>query len=110
MDDLDFEADEVPAKRLKRKSSTTSPRRQAKQKTTKSARLQKNGELYVFAISEAQLKLDTAAILKEEAKLKLEEAEYRKEEARMRMICATYKLQKLREECEDAPEDIDGEK
>lgn len=109
MDELGFETDELPAKRLKRKLST-SPRRQAKQRNPKSARLQKNGELYVFAISEAQLKLDTAAILKEEAKLKLEEAEYRKEEARMRMICATYKLQKLREECEDAAEEADGEK
>ncbi|XP_011504228.1 PREDICTED: myb/SANT-like DNA-binding domain-containing protein 3 [Ceratosolen solmsi marchali] len=97
--ELSFDVDDVPPKKMKRK--TISPKKQIKQKIQKSNKIQKNSELYEFAISEAQLKLDTASLLKEEAKLKLEEAEYRKEEARMRMICITYKLQKLREECED---------
>lgn len=59
--------------------------------------LQKEDELHDLAFSEAQIKLDIAAMLKEEARLKLEEAEYRKEEARLRMIFFTYKLEKLRE-------------
>ena len=104
MDELPFEAEmETNVKKLKRK--TTSPKKQVKQKVQKYSKVQKNHELHEYTISEAQLRLDTAAILKEEAKLKLEEAEYRKEEARMRMVCATYKLQKLREECDDALED-----
>ncbi|XP_014232069.1 uncharacterized protein LOC106655974 [Trichogramma pretiosum] len=75
------------------------PKIQKAYKTKKS-----NNEMHEYTMSEAQLKLDTAAILKEEAKLRLEEAEYKKEEAKMRMICASYKLQKLREEYESAIE------
>lgn len=92
--------EDPPTKKMKKKS----PKNQVKQKIPKSNKMQKN-ELYEYTISEAQLKLDTAALLKEEAKLKLEEAEYRKEEARMRMICANYKLQRLREDCEAAIDD-----
>ena len=103
MDELLFDSEDPPTKRMKKK--TISPKKQIKQKMQKSNKTQRNNELQEFAISEAQLKLDTAAILKEEAKLRLEEAEYKKEEAKMRMICATYKLQKLREDCDDAVED-----
>lgn len=60
-----------------------------------------NDQLSEFAILEAQLRLDTAALLKEEAKLKLKEAQFKQEEARLRMVCATYKLQKLKEDCAD---------
>lgn len=108
MDETSFDAGEPPTKKVKRKNA--SPKKQAKQKVQKASKFQKNSELHDFAISEAQLKLDTAAILKEEARLKLEEAEYRKEEARMRMICITYKLQKLREDCELGEFDEEGHK
>lgn len=104
-DETSFDISEPPTKKIKKKN--TSPKKQVKQKVQKSSKFQKNSELHEFAISEAQLKLDTAAILKEEARLKLEEAEYRKEEARMRMICITYKLQKLREDCDFGEYDDD---
>ncbi|XP_008208597.1 uncharacterized protein LOC103316501 [Nasonia vitripennis] len=100
MDKIFVDTEDPPSKKMKKKS----PKNQIKPKLPKSNKMQKN-ELYEYTISEAQLKLDTAALLKEEAKLKLEEAEYRKEEARMRMICANYKLQRLREDCEAAIDD-----
>ncbi|OXU27369.1 hypothetical protein TSAR_004201 [Trichomalopsis sarcophagae] len=100
MDKVFVDTEDPPSKKMKKKS----PKNQIKPKLPKSNKMQKN-ELYEYTISEAQLKLDTAALLKEEAKLKLEEAEYRKEEARMRMICANYKLQRLREDCEAAIDD-----
>lgn len=50
-------------------------------------------ELHVLALSEAQIKVDIAAMMKEEARImleeariKLEEAHYRKEEARFKML------------------------
>lgn len=59
---------------------------------------QREEELHMLALSEAQLKVDIAAMLKEEAKIKLEEAHYRKEEARLRMLLFTYKLNRKEEE------------
>ncbi|CAL7939328.1 unnamed protein product [Xylocopa violacea] len=58
----------------------------------------KEEELHVLALSEAQMKVDIAAMLKEEAKIKLEEAHYRKEEARLRMLLFTYKLDRIKED------------
>ncbi|XP_011689737.1 PREDICTED: myb/SANT-like DNA-binding domain-containing protein 3 [Wasmannia auropunctata] len=55
-------------------------------------------ELHVLALSEAQMKVDIAAMLKEEARIKLEEAHYRKEEARLRMLLFTYKLDRIKDE------------
>ncbi|OAD58090.1 Myb/SANT-like DNA-binding domain-containing protein 3 [Eufriesea mexicana] len=60
--------------------------------------LHKEEELYVLALSEAQMKVDIAAMLKEEARIKLEEAHYRKEEARLRMLLFTYKLDRIKED------------
>ncbi|KMQ89966.1 hypothetical protein RF55_10334 [Lasius niger] len=59
---------------------------------------QREEELHMLALSEAQLKVDIAAMLKEEAKIKLEEAHYRKEEARLRTLLFTYKLDRKEEE------------
>lgn len=56
----------------------------------------KDEELHVLALSEAQIKVDIAAMLKEEARIKLEEAHYRKEEARLRMLLFTYKLDRMK--------------
>ncbi|XP_011160352.1 myb/SANT-like DNA-binding domain-containing protein 3 [Solenopsis invicta] len=55
-------------------------------------------ELHVLALSEARMKVDIAAMLKEEARVKLEEAHYRKEEARLRMLLFTYKLDRIKDE------------
>ncbi|XP_076238511.1 uncharacterized protein LOC143181789 [Calliopsis andreniformis] len=63
-------------------------------KTRKS--LHREEELHVLALSEAQMKVDIAAMLKEEARIKLEEAHYRKEEARLRMLLFTYKLDRMK--------------
>ncbi|XP_046830507.1 uncharacterized protein LOC124429367 [Vespa crabro] len=60
--------------------------------------LQKEDELQLLALSEAQIKVDVAAMLKEEARIKLEEAHYRKEEARLRMLFFTYKLERIKED------------
>lgn len=57
---------------------------------------QREEELHMLALSEAQMKVDIAAMLKEEARIKLEEAHYRKEEARLRMLLFTYKLDKVK--------------
>lgn len=62
----------------------------------KSARQEE--QLHVLALSEAQMKVDIAAMLKEEARIKLEEAHYRKEEARLRMLLFTYKLDRIKED------------
>ncbi|XP_072746149.1 uncharacterized protein [Anoplolepis gracilipes] len=59
---------------------------------------QREDELHMLALSEAQIKVDIAAMLKEEAKIKLEEAHYRKEEARLRMLLFTYKLNRKEED------------
>ncbi|XP_050460732.1 uncharacterized protein LOC126856348 [Cataglyphis hispanica] len=59
---------------------------------------QREEELHMLALSEAQMKVDIAAMLKEEAKNKLEEAHYRKEEARLRMLLLTYKLDRKEED------------
>ncbi|KAM0729865.1 hypothetical protein ACS0PU_003742 [Formica fusca] len=59
---------------------------------------QREEELHMLALSEAQMKVDIAAMLKEEAKIKLEEAHYRKEEARLRMLLFTYKLDRKEED------------
>jgi len=60
--------------------------------------VQREEELHMLALSEAQMKVDIAAMLKEEARLKLEEAHYRKEEARLRMLLFTYKLDRIKDE------------
>ncbi|KAK2587534.1 hypothetical protein KPH14_003671 [Odynerus spinipes] len=60
--------------------------------------VQKDDELQLLALSEAQIKVDIAAMLKEEARIKLEEAHYRKEEARLRMLFFTYKLDRIKED------------
>ncbi|XP_015174141.1 PREDICTED: myb/SANT-like DNA-binding domain-containing protein 3 [Polistes dominula] len=60
--------------------------------------LQKEDELQLLALSEAQIKVDVAAMLKEEARIKLEEAVYRKEEARLRVLFFTYKLERIKED------------
>ncbi|XP_076283162.1 uncharacterized protein LOC143210303 isoform X2 [Lasioglossum baleicum] len=60
--------------------------------------LHREEELHVLALSEAQMKVDIAAMLKEEARIKLEEAHYRKEEARLRMLLFTYKLDRMKED------------
>ncbi|XP_017886214.1 myb/SANT-like DNA-binding domain-containing protein 3 [Ceratina calcarata] len=60
--------------------------------------LHKEEDLHVLALSEAQMKVDIAAMLKEEARIKLEEAHYRKEEARLRMLLFTYKLDRIKED------------
>lgn len=60
--------------------------------------LHREEELHVLALSEAQMKVDIAAMLKEEARIKLEEAHYRKEEARLRMLLFTYKLERIKED------------
>ncbi|XP_014472711.1 PREDICTED: uncharacterized protein LOC106743415 [Dinoponera quadriceps] len=57
---------------------------------------QREEELHMLALSEAQMKVDIAAMLKEEARIKLEEAHYRKEEARLRMLLFTYKLDRVK--------------
>ncbi|XP_018401381.1 PREDICTED: uncharacterized protein LOC108778652 [Cyphomyrmex costatus] len=59
---------------------------------------QREEELHMLALSEAQMKVDIAAMLKEEARLKLEEAHYRKEEARLKMLLFTYKLDRIKDE------------
>ncbi|XP_066584503.1 myb/SANT-like DNA-binding domain-containing protein 3 isoform X2 [Prorops nasuta] len=59
--------------------------------------LQREEELYMLALSEAQMKVDIAATLKEEARLKLEEAHFRKEEARLRMLIFNNKLDRMKE-------------
>lgn len=59
---------------------------------------QQEEELHVLALSEAQMKVDIAAMLKEEARIKLEEAHYRKEEARLKMLFFTYKLDRIKDE------------
>lgn len=59
---------------------------------------QREEELHVLALSEAQMKVDIAAMLKEEARIKLEEAHYRKEEARLKMLFFTYKLDRIKDE------------
>lgn len=58
--------------------------------------VQREEELHMLALSEAQMKVDIAAMLKEEARIKLEEAHYRKEEARLRMLLFTYKLDRVK--------------
>lgn len=60
--------------------------------------MQQEEELHVLALSEAQMKVDIAAMLKEEARIKLEEAHYRKEEARLKMLFFTYKLDRIKDE------------
>ncbi|XP_053996538.1 myb/SANT-like DNA-binding domain-containing protein 3 [Hylaeus anthracinus] len=60
--------------------------------------LHREEELHSLALSEAQMKVDIAAMLKEEARIKLEEAHYRKEEARLRMVLFTYKLDRIKED------------
>nr|XP_033321352.1 myb/SANT-like DNA-binding domain-containing protein 3 isoform X1 [Megalopta genalis] len=60
--------------------------------------LHREEELHVLALSEAQMKVDIAAMLKEEARIKLEEAHYRKEEARLRMVLFTYKLDRMKQD------------
>lgn len=60
--------------------------------------VQREEQLHVLALSEAQMKVDIAAMLKEEARIKLEEAHYRKEEARLRMLLFTYKLDRIKDE------------
>ncbi|XP_076682590.1 uncharacterized protein LOC143376310 [Andrena cerasifolii] len=60
--------------------------------------LHREEELHGLALSEAQMKVDIAAMLKEEARIKLEEAHYRKEEARLRMLLFTYKLERIKED------------
>jgi len=60
--------------------------------------MQREEELHMLALSEAQMKIDIAAMLKEEAKIKLEEAHYRKEEARLRMVLFTHKLDRKEED------------
>ncbi|XP_011881706.1 PREDICTED: uncharacterized protein LOC105569675 [Vollenhovia emeryi] len=60
--------------------------------------MQREEELHVLALSEAQMKVDIAAMLKEEARIKLEEAHYRKEEARLKMLFFTYKLNRIKNE------------
>ncbi|XP_077281445.1 uncharacterized protein LOC143908050 [Temnothorax americanus] len=60
--------------------------------------MQREEELHVLALSEAQMKVDIAAMLKEEARIKLEEAHYRKEEARLKMLFFTYKLDRIKDE------------
>ncbi|XP_076621228.1 uncharacterized protein LOC143341833 [Colletes latitarsis] len=60
--------------------------------------LHRDEELHALALSEAQMKVDIAAMLKEEARIKLEEAHYRKEEARLRMLLFTYKLDRIKED------------
>ncbi|EFN88770.1 myb/SANT-like DNA-binding domain-containing protein 3 [Harpegnathos saltator] len=57
---------------------------------------QREEELHMLALSEAQMKVDIAAMLKEEARIKLEEAHYRKEEARLRMLLFTYKVDRVK--------------
>ncbi|XP_029177320.1 uncharacterized protein LOC114945329 [Nylanderia fulva] len=85
------------AKRLTTSQTLVSPIvMQEQNRKRKSA--QREEELHVLALSEAQLKVDIAAMLKEEAKIKLEEAHYRKEEARLRMLLFTYKLDRKEEE------------
>ncbi|KAL0119346.1 hypothetical protein PUN28_007694 [Cardiocondyla obscurior] len=59
--------------------------------------MQQEQELHVLALSEAQMRVDIAAMLKEEARIKLEEARYRKEEARLKMLFFTYKLDRLKD-------------
>ncbi|XP_046620600.1 uncharacterized protein LOC124305341 [Neodiprion virginianus] len=59
---------------------------------------QRSEELHVLALSEAQIKVDIAAMQKEEARIRLEEVRYRKEEARLRMLFFTYKLDRLKED------------
>lgn len=59
---------------------------------------QREEELHMLALSEARMKVDIAAMLKEEARIKLEEAHYRKEEARLRMLLFTYKLDRMKED------------
>lgn len=60
--------------------------------------MQREEELHMLALSEAQIKVDIAAILKEETKVKLQEAHYRKEEARLRMQMFIYKLDRKEED------------
>lgn len=67
------------------------------QRKTSSNSAQRGEELHVLALSEAQMKVDIAAMQKEEAKCKLEEVRYRKEEAKLRMLFFTYKLDKLKD-------------
>ncbi|XP_024940236.1 myb/SANT-like DNA-binding domain-containing protein 3 [Cephus cinctus] len=65
-------------------------------RSTKSS--QREEELHVLALSEAQMKVDIAVMQKEEIRVKLEEAHYRKEEARLRMLFFTYKLDRIKED------------
>ncbi|KAI4503091.1 hypothetical protein M0802_002135 [Mischocyttarus mexicanus] len=58
--------------------------------------LQKEDELQLLALSEAQIKVEVATMLKEEARIKLEEAHYRKEEAKLRVLFFTYKLESIK--------------
>lgn len=68
----------------------------------KSKSAQREEELQMLALSEAQMKVDIVTMLKEEAKIKLEEARYRKEEAqyckeeaRLKLLHFTYKLDRV---------------
>jgi len=70
----------------------------AQEHNRKRKSVQREEELHVLALSEAQMKVDIAAMLKEEARIKLEEAHYRKEEARLRMLLFTYKLDRIKDE------------
>ncbi|XP_058790054.1 uncharacterized protein LOC131663593 [Phymastichus coffea] len=101
--------DNVPvALNIKRKvKSSKTP---VKQKVPKISQINSSNQLNEFAILEAQLRLDTAALLKEEAKLKLKEAQFKQEEARLRMVCASYKLQKLKEDYADCVDCVIEEK
>ena len=88
----------------KQLESTAEKDHQEKPKVPKVPKTKKNksNEIDEFTLSEAQLKLDTAAFQREEAKLRLEEAEYKKEEAKMRMICISYTLKRIREDYENS--------
>lgn len=70
----------------------------AVQEHNRSRKFTQQEELHVLALSEAQMKVDIATMLKEEARIKLEEAHYRKEEARLKMLFFTYKLDRIKDE------------
>lgn len=98
-----LDKDELPEKnRIIFKSNATqtfiSPSIVHEQPRRTKRSLHKEEELHVLALSEAQMKVDIAAMLKEEARIKLEEAHYRKEEARLRMLLFTYKLDRIKED------------
>lgn len=77
-------------------SHTLTPSSVMQQYNRKRKSAQREEELHMLALSEARMKVDIAAMLKEEARIKLEEAHYRKEEARLRMLLFTYKLDRAK--------------